>query len=376
MKAPELINELIRQENPDCVSVFLPTHIKGEDVRQDVIRLKNLLRQASNELSEKGLRDEIIENMLHDAKALLNDTKFWQYQNEGLALFIHPGYFRIQKTPFRMKEHIYIGDHFTITPVLPLLTKEGSFYILAMSQKDVRLYKADLESIVEINQGEFPKSLKEFLKYDDLERQLQMRSSTGDTVMFHGHGGGSDDAKKNIVRFIKAVETGVTGFLNNSEDPLILAGVESVISTYRVHNRYKYILDKEIRGNPDIIKDSILHQKALKIAGEYYLSDVYDDIRRFQELAGSDRCSTDIRDIVIASENGKIDTLLLAAGTNKWGKYDKEKQEVLVSSHPVKEFYDLVNYSAVKTLENGGNTHSVNAGEMPGKVSIAAIFRY
>lgn len=376
MKAPELINELIRQENPDCVSVFLPTHIKGEDVQQDVIRLKNLIRKASNELSDKGLRDEVIEDILQDAKALFNDTKFWQYQNEGLALFIHPGYFRIQKTPFRMKEHIYIGDHFSITPILPLLSREGSFFILAVSQKDVRLYKADLEIIEQLHTDEFPKSLKEFLKYDDLERQLQMRSSTGDSVIFHGHGGGSDDAKKNIDRFIKAIESGVTGLLNNSQDPLILAGVESITSTYRVHNRYKYVLEKEIRGNPDIIKDSILHQKALKIAGEYYLSDVYDDIKRFEELVGTDRCSTDIRDIVIASEYGKIDTLLLAVGTNKWGKFDKEKQEVLVSNHPVKEFYDLVNYSAVKTLENGGSTHTVNAREMPGKASMAAIFRY
>jgi hypothetical protein len=376
MKASELINELIRQENPNCVSIFLPTHIKGEDVQQDIIRLKNLIRQASNELYENGLRDEVIEDMLFDTKALLNDTEFWQYQNEGLALFIHPGYFRIQKTPFRMKEHIYIGDHFNITPVLPLLSREGSFFILALSQKDVRLYNADLDAIERFHTDAFPNSLKEFLKYDDLERQLQMRSSTGDTIMFHGHGGGSDDAKKNIVRFIKAVESGVTVLLNNSQDPLILAGVESITSAYRVQNRYKYILEKEIRGNPDIIKDSLLHQKALKIAGEYYLSDVYDDIKRFEELAGTDRCSTDIRDIVIASEYGKIETLLLADGTNKWGKFDKEKQEVLVSNKPVKEFYDLVNYSAVKTLKNGGSTHSVNAREMPGKASMAAIFRY
>lgn len=371
-----MINELIRQENPNCISFFLPTHIKGEDVQQDVIRLKNLIRKASNELSRKGLRDEIIEDMLRDAKALLNNTQFWQYQNEGLALFIHPGYFRIQKTPFQMKEHVYLGDHFVITPLLPLLTRDGQFFILALSQKDVRLYKADFENIEQLHTDDFPKSLKEFMQYDDLERQLQMRSSTGDAIMFHGHGGGSDDVKKNIVRFIKAVESGVTGILNKGQEPLILSGVESVTSVYRVHNRYNLLLEKEIRGNSDLLKDSILHQKALKIAGEYYLSDVHKDIRRFEDLLGTDKCSTDIRDIVIASEYGKIDTLFLADGTNKWGKFDKDKQEVLVSNRPVKEFYDLVNYSAVKTLKNGGNTHSVKAREMPDKASMAAIFRY
>lgn len=371
-----MINELIQQKNSHCVSIFLPTHVKGEDVQQDVIRLKNLIREAENVLIKKNCKSELIEGMLSDARKLLSDTRFWQYQKEGLALFINPDYFRVEKIPIRLKEHLYISDHFIITPILPMLVKDGHFFILALSQKEVRFYKANFEKIERLNPENVPVSLKDFLKYDDLQRQLQMRSATGDIMMFHGHGGGQDDTKKSINRFISAVESGITAFLNNEQAPLILAGVESVTSVYRANNNYKYLTEQEIRGNADIIKDTILLQKAQTIAESWFINDVYRDIQRFGELMGSDKCSTDISDIVMASEFGKIETLLLAEGTSKWGKYDKEKHEVLLSNHPDNGFYDLVNYTAVNTLMNGGRAHSVNVREMPLHASMAAIYRY
>ena len=47
-----------------CGSVFLPTHRAGPEVQQGPIRLKNLLRQATEALKADGVRAPEIDQLL------------------------------------------------------------------------------------------------------------------------------------------------------------------------------------------------------------------------------------------------------------------------------------------------------------------------
>ena len=46
---------LLADPSPLGVSIFLPTHTRGSEVRQDPIRLKNLTSRANEELRAAGL---------------------------------------------------------------------------------------------------------------------------------------------------------------------------------------------------------------------------------------------------------------------------------------------------------------------------------
>ena len=48
------LEQLMRKEQPGCVSIYLPTHRTGVETQQDPIRLKNLLREAEKQLSCPG----------------------------------------------------------------------------------------------------------------------------------------------------------------------------------------------------------------------------------------------------------------------------------------------------------------------------------
>jgi hypothetical protein len=83
------------------VSIFLPTHVRGNEIRQDPIRLKNLAAEARDKLLAAGLARASADEMLAPAAALVEDRKFWQHQSRGLALFLDGGGARHYKVPCR-----------------------------------------------------------------------------------------------------------------------------------------------------------------------------------------------------------------------------------------------------------------------------------
>ncbi len=133
------LEQLMRKEQQGCVSIYMPTHRTGTDAQQDPIRLKNLLREAEKQLSAQGIGRREVQNMLEPTSMLLQDSTFWQHQSDGLAIFISSNGVRRYRLPLNFEEFVAVMDHFHIKPLLPLFTGDGQFYILALSQNEVRL---------------------------------------------------------------------------------------------------------------------------------------------------------------------------------------------------------------------------------------------
>jgi hypothetical protein len=134
-----------------CVSVFLPTHRAGHEVEQAPIRLKNLLRQATDALKTDGVRAPEIDRLLAPPRSLLDDRLFWQYQSDGLALFSRPGWWRSFRVPLDLPELAVVDDRFHVTPLLPLLDGDGHFFVLALSQNRIRLLEGTRDRVEEVD---------------------------------------------------------------------------------------------------------------------------------------------------------------------------------------------------------------------------------
>ena len=83
---------LVENREGTCVSIFMPTHRKGPETQQGPIRLKNLLREAEQQLVELEVRPAKAREWLAPAAALLEDFNFWQYQSDGLASLLLKGF--------------------------------------------------------------------------------------------------------------------------------------------------------------------------------------------------------------------------------------------------------------------------------------------
>ncbi len=372
------ILSLIEQTEKPSISIYLPTHVKGEQMQQDPIRFKNLLNRAEKKLQEQHQVDQtIIDKLLEKPRELLEQPDFWQHGDKGMAVFITLNLFETYRLPLDFKEQVLVENHFLITPLLPMTTLEGTYCVAALSQKKIRLLKCTPQATVPIELEEVPTSMDEFTQYDVSERHLQLHSGRGDgKAIFHGQGGRDDTEKDALLNYFKIAENEITTRLARRNDPLILAGINEAVALYKKVNHYNRTMEESLTLNPDPLSDDELNRKAWKIIKSYFLKQMYHDKERFGDLIGSDKQSDNLSQVVEASYYGRVDSLFVPIGEQSWGWFNEERDTVHHSTEQQDGEHDLINMAAIKTLLQGGNVYALEKDTMPNDSAIAAIFRY
>src|SRR5687767_1179186 len=132
------LRALLRNDKTPCVSMLMPT--TRETSLGDKTRWKNQIREAEERLKETGQRGPDAKDLLAAARERLDEEPFWlNVPVGGLAGFFAPGVAHVFRTPLPLQEKVVVGDRFHVKPLLPLLTAEGRFFVLALSMKHVRL---------------------------------------------------------------------------------------------------------------------------------------------------------------------------------------------------------------------------------------------
>jgi len=375
------LKKLIQTPVGPCISVYMPTHRTSPETKQDPIRFKNLLREAEERLKTGWLRSPAAKKLIRPAKTLVKDGLFWQYQADGLATFISSDLFYHYRLPLKFDELLVVTDRFHIKPLLPLFTYEGRFYILALSQNQVRLFQCTRYSAKELELENVPRSLNQALNYDDSEKQLQFHTRApaagGErAAMFHGHGAGKNDTKNNILRFFHLLDQGLYTLLGKENAPLILAGVDYLFPIYKEASRYPHLMENGISGNPEGLRGEELHEQALRIMEPINLKAQEDAISQYRQIAGNERASNQVKEIVPNAYDGRIDTLFVAVGVQQWGVFDQNNHTVHLHLEPKLGDEDLLDCAAVHTYLNGGTVYALKPGEMPDESPLAAILRY
>lgn len=380
---PTDLKSLIEQKGKWCVSVYMPTHRVGRDQQQDPIRLKNLLAEAETKLLANGIRRPEVQKLMEPAEQLLWNRDFWQHQGDGLAIFLSNEFSKVFRLPAAFEDTLIIGNTFHITPLLPLLGREGTIYILAISLNHVRLFQATADTVTEITL-DFPTSMQDALWIDEPEKYLNLHSGSismsegkGGAAIFHGHDP-ADEEKTNIVRFFQVVNQGLESLIENKTIPMVLAGVEYLLPIYREVSTYQNILEDSIPGNPDRENIKDLHEAAWKIARPLFEENQKKAVEKFEQLHGqpSNLASTDLETAVKAARYGQVETLFVPLGEHQWGRYDAENNKVIRASEPGAEYEDLLDFAAAETILNSGQVFAVPREQMPGDSDLAITLRY
>ncbi len=377
------IKMLIEGRQEPCISIYMPTHQKGKETEQDPIRFKNLIKQTENYLKEEGFRDSRINEFLIPAKEILTDSEFWNHQSEGLAAFIANNEFHHYRLPLRFKEYIAVSHRFHIKPLLQLIAIDGKFYLLSLSKKKVRLFQGSRYSIGGLDFHDTPLSLEEALQYDDPERQIQYHTGTGErkgrrAAIFHGQGTGTDDAqhKKDLQRFLKMVNDGVNKTLVQKNVPLVIAGVEMLTGYYRDANSYPNLAEKEIQLQPDSLSMDELHRKAWEIVEPTFRKDQQKAFDQYGQLRGTGRASNDLKQILQASHEGRVEVLFVDAEREIRGQYDPDSTNISIHEKMQSGNEDLLDLTLVQTISHKGFVYTLPSEKIPDEVPIAAIFRF
>ena len=389
----EELKTLMRQRPGWHVSLYLPTHRVGAETLQNSIRCKNLRRQAEERLLACGLRATEVQTMLAPVDNLLENFAFWQHQSDGLAIFIAADFCRTYRLPLTFAELVVVNRRFHMKPLLPLLTNDGRFYLLTLSQNNVRMFDCTRYHVSEIDLtelAEVPTSLAEALQYDDPEKQLQFHTGTQGTgtpggpggtaarraAIYHGQGVGKDDTKVNILRFFHLLDKGLQTLLHDEQVPLVLAGVDYLLPLYREANTYAHLVEEGIPGNPEGLRAEELQTQGWDILAPHFRQGQEAVVATYQQYLGTGRASNNLLEIVPAAYYGRIDTLFVALGIQQWGSFAPNTQEVQLHQEPTPEDEDLLDFAALHTFLNSGTVYAVKPDEGPDGTPLAAVYRY
>ena len=378
------IVKLVNQEEGTFISIYLPTFKSGVDIRQNPVKFKQLLREAEAKLYDLEWRKEEVETFLKPATQLIPDTKFWQHQSDGLALFINNdgmNYFRI---PFEFKESVTISNKIYIKPLLPLFSGNGQFNILALSKNQLRFLRCTRQNYVEVQLPGAPSSMFDMQVDDDYENPDSRTSSrlASDELVFNkatqSQNNEDDYERIELTRYFRAIDQALMNFHQGESIPLVLAGVEYLIPIYREKSNYPNITKEFIRGNPETLSSDDLHELAWEIVEPYFLQDQEAAKEKYKQYFGqkNNLSLNRIEKIIPAAFIGQIEALFIDKDMEQWGRYDHLKNKIEFLDNQYNGAEDLMEYVSVLTLSRGGKVFALQGQDIPNEEDVAAVLRY
>ncbi|XAS74904.1 hypothetical protein V3G39_09480 [Dermatophilaceae bacterium Sec6.4] len=358
----------------------MPTHRFGDAIESDKLRWKNLV-VGVEELLLNTVRRPDVEALLAPAYQLREDPMAWQYMSDGLAMFLRPDYTRTFKVAAPMPELATVGDRPVIGPMVRLFSGDERFLLLALSQRDVRLMQGTRETVEQVSVTELPTSLLETVDPQEPRSNTMARSADratrGGPAVFYGHGAGDQDLKKEeVLRFLRSVDNGLHDVLAAETAPMVLFGLEQLVSPYREITTYGHVLDEAIELNPDQLRVEQLHEAAWPILEKRLRDERGQVIDRFHESAAMGRASADLPAVVEAAAQGRIETLFVKA--DPWCWEQAAGNDLPIVALGTEDRYadcEHVDAAAVATLNNSGQVYATSETFIPGW-QVAAIFRY
>ncbi|MEP6560501.1 MAG: hypothetical protein ABJD68_05405 [Nakamurella sp.] len=367
-------------------SIFMSTHTRGAEIRQGPIRLKNLLTEVGDELSAIGLREAEAEAFVAPAQALVDDYFCWQHQDQGLALFLDSEGLRQFKVPLPLTEQVVVGPGFHLKPLLPLLTADGTFYVLTMTADHARLYTASRFTFTEVTDSNLPARADADRSESDQQAPVQAVSVVRPRAGFAGSGNVWAEGDRptqwregRLSDFARQTAKAIEHQLTANPQPLIMVADAKTVGQFkkiRSTNVFGPLLAGVIEANPDAMTPDQLHSGACALMHKHLDAPRAYAEEQLNTLLGRNdaRATAVIGEVVRAAYQGRVDTVFLPQHEAVWGRYEQDTDQVITGSGIGQG--DLLEAAAVQTLHHGGTVHLLSETDPRGPHAAAAVLRY
>jgi hypothetical protein len=377
---------LARIEDSSCVSLLMPTHSSGRETKQDPIRFKNLLKEAENRLIARGLGTADARGQLASLWRLVDYAPFWVHQDKGLAAFCMAEENRLYSVPFSLPARAVVGRRCYLAPLIPIISQDTTFYVLALSPKRVRLIEGTRYTAREMDLPGWPEDFEDLARYFDEQPQLQFHTKAPPTgeggdraAVFHGHPGGdeSSERKQRLLEYCRLIDQRLQKAVGSDRTPLVLACDQRLASIYREASDYPRIIEQPMAGNPDSRKPTELCGQAWELIRPEVDAARNAAMSRYHQASARGLAAHGLEAVLPAAHEGRVDTLLVAGGAECWGRYDAERRRLEVHAQPAPDDEELLNLATIVAHLQGADTYcNFPQEELPNKASAVAVLRY
>lgn len=371
----EALNNLLKEQTPPCVSIYLPTARAFPGADQNRIRFKNLIRKAEDELRRVFDRGEV-HPIVGKLQKLLDDASAWQEQLDGLAVYCsmeHCEFVQLQRPP---KEMVVVADTFHLKPLIRIQQTAGRYQVLCLTRLDVTLYEGNRDVLDEVELVHVPKRM-----YEAFGEQLHTPHMTG------REGAGLREADKeppatpapgvmHVERFFRMIDQGIWEWHTRPSGlPLILCAVEENQELFRRLSNNNNLVPEGIPLDPHGIDHQRLQEEAWKVVEPYYHERTHRVVNAFEVAKARQASGEDLNQVAEAAAVGRVDTVLVDAGKQIGGRLEPSGKVVRGDINDP-DMDDLLDDIAETVLKTGGVAMVVPPALMPTNTGVAAIYRW
>ena len=353
----ETFDQLAATSGELLVSLLLPTYVRGRDIAQNRIRLKNLIGGVDDQLERAGWKTRDRELQLRHAQELLADHGFWEHQAKGLAVYIDDD---ARVLPVAIPDDVAmlttISGTYHVRHLIPSL-HAPSLQVLVLAKKEVRLYEASRYNASRL-EVDLPESIDDVNWFMDREAQLQQhRNSAGSAGFHHGHDP-ADRSEEDLNRFLRAVADALPG--HTGKGPLVMLGEDSLVGPF------SQICTREIVSPPsggiqDVDDPAEVYEKAAPVMAARERSYKEDSLELALKHLEIGDAVTSLADALKIAVSGRISQLILNSRAEpEWGTFDPATLEVRREEESSLGVGDLVDRVAAHAIAFGAEIRMVD----------------
>lgn len=372
--------KLILAAQGPCLSLFMPLNngSGNQSAKGNALEWREMVRGLDSKIQQHGPEGRELLETVSDWNAVASEL---EPQGKSIAVFRSPDVFRVSWIDEQVPSKAVIGPHFYVRPLLPELMRDKTFYLLALSQKNVRLLRCTSKNSEEV---EFPaataSSYDAYMNTAKPDHMSGNRSSPGpssgsSTGAMFSTSSDREDKDEYLAHFYGQIDRGVNECLRGKTEPLVLVGVEYEIALYRSLNKYLHLADESVEGAPNSLKSGEMHARAMNAMSRCYEKKVDEELAEYNHKVGGG-ASNRLKEIIPAAYEGRILTLLVSDSMETTGAFDEATYTVKGRETGSPDDEDLVNDAVVQTILHAGKVYNVPNGKMPNGTPLAAIYRF
>lgn len=359
----QALRELQQVREFPALSILLPTYYKSsDDLQQNPVRFKKLMRQAIDRLLEnhsKAQLKSLLENL--DAAA---ETIDFDHPQKGLAVFASNSIGRSYPLSFAVDEQVVIEETFATRHLVHARNRSKRYYLLLLTRDICRLYECQRDQLREIQEKGFPKTSGQ----EGVDSEW-----TGD----FGVDSGRYDTRQGR-EFLHQVDESVEAVIGGNELPLVIAGVERNLASFDKISKHKNRLIATVEGSYEKTPIAELSQIVWGAARKGFDRKRKQVLDQLENAVGAKQFASGIDGVWRMAQEGRVATLLVEEGFH----YPASVSDDGLSIKGVPENYnhntvsDAVDEVIETVLKRSGQVVFQEKGALDGHKQIAAITRF
>ncbi|MDO5605719.1 MAG: hypothetical protein Q4G25_11225 [Paracoccus sp. (in: a-proteobacteria)] len=360
------LKRLIDTRSPASVTLYLPTTSETQHIEQSRIELKNLAREADQQLEAVGVDKRVRWAVQEQIEEIAEDDDFWAHQSTSLGIFVTPDRHKTFRLPTRLDAQVHVSDRFHIKPILRVMSRPDHVFVLALEENGVRLIEVmNGEQAIEVRVPDMPKDAASAVGKSTINDRSHSRRIHGD-----------EGQKVRLRQYCRQIDRALRPLLTGHEEPMVVVATQPLASVYQSVCSYSEIVEEVVEHAPARMTPAELAELVRPVI-DRILSDRITGFRETYEARASEgRATTDVAQAARAATYGAVDAMLVDINHVLPGLVDRETGAVTIDDEDDAVNYGIVDEIAARVIRNGGEVIGVRSDDIPDGKPLAVIMRY